>query len=107
MILCFLAVLGRTDKGNQYRVKIPRAQTLFLAMEAKHQTKSRFFGWYKGFVLNVLDQCGETAFVIRKDPSCMHMPGSRQASLRVNERNVVVVEFFSSFVYRTSTTNHY
>lgn len=73
-------VLGRTDKGTQYRVKVPRAETLFLAIESKMETQSRLCGWYKGFVLNVLDQCGETAFIIRKDPSWIHVPCSRQAS---------------------------
>ncbi|XP_011140105.1 phospholipid scramblase 1 isoform X2 [Harpegnathos saltator] len=89
-------LLGGMDRGNQYRVKVPRAETLFLAMEAKHETTSRFFGWYKGFVLNVLDQCGETAFVMRKDPSWMHMPGSRQR-ITVESANLIgsVEENFS------------
>ncbi|XP_011060612.1 PREDICTED: phospholipid scramblase 4-like isoform X2 [Acromyrmex echinatior] len=71
-------LLGRLDKGIQYRVKVPRAETLFLAMESRMETESRLCGWYKGFVLNVLDQCGETAFIIRKDPSLLHVPCSRQ-----------------------------
>ncbi|XP_032678312.1 phospholipid scramblase 1-like isoform X2 [Odontomachus brunneus] len=89
-------LLGRTDRGNQYRVKVPRAETLFLAMEARHETTSRLCGWYKGFVLNVLDQCGETAFVIRKDPSWMHVPGSRQR-ITVESANLIgsVEENFS------------
>ncbi|XP_067216327.1 phospholipid scramblase 2-like isoform X2 [Linepithema humile] len=66
-------LLGRTERGTQYRVKVPRAETLFLATESKWETQSRMFGWYKGYVLNVLDPCGETAFVIRKDPSLMHV----------------------------------
>ncbi|XP_014471728.1 PREDICTED: phospholipid scramblase 1-like isoform X2 [Dinoponera quadriceps] len=89
-------LLGRVDRGHQYRVKVPRAESLFLAMEKKDETKSRLFGWYKGFVLNVLDQCGETAFVIRKDPSWMHMPGSRQR-ITVESANLIgsVEENFS------------
>ncbi|TGZ52120.1 Phospholipid scramblase [Temnothorax longispinosus] len=75
-------LLGRMDRSTQYRVKVPRAETLFLAIESKSETQSRCYGWYKGFVLNVLDQCGETAFIIRKDPSWMHVPCSRQASRR-------------------------
>lgn len=70
-------LLGRTERGNQYRVKVPRAETLFLAMESQSETESRLCGLYKGFVLNVLDQCGETAFIMRKDPS-WHVPGVRQ-----------------------------
>lgn len=73
------------DKGNQYRIKVPRAETLFLAMESKSETESRMFGWYKGFVLNVMDQCGEIAFVIKKEPSWLHLPGSRQASLKCRQ----------------------
>ncbi|KAH0950644.1 hypothetical protein HN011_000409 [Eciton burchellii] len=81
-------LLGRTDRGIQYRVKVPRAETLFLAMESKWETQSRMFGWYNGFVLNVLDQCGETAFVMRKDPSWRHMPGSRQR-ITVESANLI------------------
>ncbi|XP_011877806.1 PREDICTED: phospholipid scramblase 1-like [Vollenhovia emeryi] len=77
-VIDLTTLLGRTEKGIQYRVKVPRAETLFLAMESKMETQSRMYGWYKGFVLNVLDQCGETAFVMRKDPSWMHVPCSRQ-----------------------------
>lgn len=81
MVYAKYSVLGRSDKRNQYRVKVPRAETLFLAMESPSETESRMFGWYKGFVLNVLDQCGETAFIIRKEPSYMHLIGSLQAGL--------------------------
>ncbi|XP_011636032.1 uncharacterized protein LOC105426486, partial [Pogonomyrmex barbatus] len=82
------AVLGRTERGTQYRVKVPRAETLFLAMESKPETQSRLHGWYKGFVLNVLDQCGETAFIIRKDPSWLHVPCSRQ-KITVESANLI------------------
>ncbi|KAL6424521.1 hypothetical protein ACFW04_009931 [Cataglyphis niger] len=89
-------LLGRIERGTQYRVKVPRAETLFLAMESKTETESRMCGWYKGFVLNVLDQCGETAFVMRKDPSWMHIPGSRQ-KITVESANLIgsVEENFS------------
>ncbi|XP_029672713.1 phospholipid scramblase 1-like isoform X1 [Formica exsecta] len=89
-------LLGRMERGTQYRVKVPRAETLFLAMESKTETESRMCGWYKGFVLNVLDQCGETAFVMRKDPSWMHVPGSRQ-KITVESANLIgsVEENFS------------
>ncbi|KAG5314734.1 PLS1 scramblase, partial [Acromyrmex insinuator] len=81
-------LLGRLDKGIQYRVKVPRAETLFLAMESRMETESRLCGWYKGFVLNVLDQCGETAFIIRKDPSLLHVPCSRQR-ITVESANLI------------------
>lgn len=91
-------LLGRTERGTQYRVKVPRAETLFLAMESKmpQETQSRLYGWYKGFVLNVLDQCGETAFIIRKDPSWKHVPCSRQ-KITVESANLIgsVEENFS------------
>ncbi|XP_024893917.1 phospholipid scramblase 1-like [Temnothorax curvispinosus] len=89
-------LLGRMDRSTQYRVKVPRAETLFLAIESKSETQSRCYGWYKGFVLNVLDQCGETAFIIRKDPSWMHVPCSRQR-ITVESANLIgsVEENFS------------
>ncbi|XP_018317246.1 phospholipid scramblase 1 [Mycetomoellerius zeteki] len=81
-------LLGRLDKGIQYRVKVPRAEALFLAMESRMETESRLCGWYKGFVLNVLDQCGRTAFIIRKDPSLLHVPCSRQR-ITVESANLI------------------
>jgi len=95
-VIDWSTLLGRTERGTQYRVKVPRAETLFLAMESKSETHSRLNGWYKGFVLNVQDQCGETAFIIRKDPSWMHVPCSRQ-KITVESANLIgsVEENFS------------
>lgn len=62
-------LLGRSDKGFQYRVKVPKAETLFLAMESKGENKQSFLGcsrFIRGDLsLNVIDQCGETAFAMR------------------------------------------
>lgn len=62
-------LLGRSDKGFQYRVKVPKAETLFLAMESKGENKQSVLGcsrFIRGDMsLNVIDQCGETAFTMR------------------------------------------
>ncbi|XP_026674536.1 uncharacterized protein LOC108631192 isoform X2 [Ceratina calcarata] len=57
-----------SEKKFQYRVKIPRAETLFLAMHARSDKPadwscSRLLR--DDITLNILDQCGETAFVMR------------------------------------------
>ncbi|XP_050581714.1 phospholipid scramblase 2-like isoform X2 [Bombus affinis] len=64
-------LLGRLKKKFQYRVKVPKAETLFLAMETESKNESS--GWScsrltrDDFQLNIVDQCGETAFTIQKD----------------------------------------
>ncbi|XP_061938303.1 uncharacterized protein LOC107995806 [Apis cerana] len=66
-------LLGKSEKRFQYRVKVPKAETLFLAMEEK--TESRSSEWncsnliHDHFVLNVVDQSGESAFVMNMDTS--------------------------------------
>lgn len=63
-----LIVLGRLKKKFQYRVKVPKAETLFLAMETESKNESS--GWScsrltrDDFQLNIVDQCGETAFTM-------------------------------------------
>lgn len=67
--LCFALVLGKSEKGLQYRVKVPKAETLFLAVEARSENRTNGLSWSKWIrgdcTLNVLDQCGELAFVMR------------------------------------------
>ncbi|KZC14797.1 Phospholipid scramblase 2, partial [Dufourea novaeangliae] len=62
-------LLGRTERGFQYRVKVPKAESLFLAIETKHENRSTIFNWSKlirgDFSLNILDQCGEPAFIMK------------------------------------------
>ncbi|XP_043264428.1 phospholipid scramblase 2-like [Colletes gigas] len=62
-------LLARSERGVQYRVKVPRAETLFLAMEMKHENRVDGFNWSKlirgDFTLNVIDQCGEPAFIMK------------------------------------------
>ncbi|XP_060815976.1 phospholipid scramblase 4-like isoform X1 [Bombus pascuorum] len=61
-------LLGRLKKRFQYRVKVPKAETLFLAMETESKNESS--GWScsrltrDDFQLNIVDQCGETAFTM-------------------------------------------
>ncbi|XP_043594385.1 phospholipid scramblase 2-like isoform X2 [Bombus pyrosoma] len=61
-------LLGRLKKRFQYRVKVPKAETLFLAMETESRNESS--GWSctrltrDDFQLNIVDQCGETAFTM-------------------------------------------
>lgn len=72
-----LPVLGKSEKRFQYRVKVPKAETLFLAMEEK--TESRSSEWncsnliHDHFVLNVVDQSGESAFVMNMDTSLTYI----------------------------------
>nr|XP_034193373.1 phospholipid scramblase 2-like isoform X1 [Osmia lignaria] len=62
-------LLGRSEKGLQYRVKVPKAETLFLAMEARSENRTNGLSWSKWIrrdcTFNILDQCGEVAFVMR------------------------------------------
>lgn len=72
-----LSVLGKSEKRFQYRVKVPKAETLFLAMEEK--SENRLSEWNCSnlirdhFVLNVVDRSGETAFVMNMDTSLMYI----------------------------------
>ncbi|XP_053983383.1 phospholipid scramblase 4 isoform X1 [Hylaeus volcanicus] len=62
-------LLARSGKGLQYRVKVPKAETLFLAMEAKPENRSDGFSCSKllrdDLTMNILDQCGEPAFIMK------------------------------------------
>ncbi|XP_003699365.2 phospholipid scramblase 2 isoform X2 [Megachile rotundata] len=58
-------LLGRADKGLQYRIKVPQAETLFLAMTTKPETQSSYPKWIHDHCkFNVLDRCGELSFVM-------------------------------------------
>lgn len=67
--LYFVLVLGKSGKRFQYRIKVPKAETLFLAIGMK--LKDRSNGWncskliHDDFELNLVDQCGETAFIMK------------------------------------------
>ncbi|XP_076169127.1 phospholipid scramblase 1 [Ptiloglossa arizonensis] len=62
-------LLARSRRGFQYRVKVPKAETLFLAIEVNPENRTEGFSCSKfihgDFTLNILDQCGEQAFVMK------------------------------------------
>ena len=62
-------LLGRVERGLQYRVKVPNAETLFLAMESRPASESVRFSCSKfirdDHTLNVMDQWGEPAFIMK------------------------------------------
>ncbi|XP_076244359.1 phospholipid scramblase family member 5 isoform X2 [Calliopsis andreniformis] len=62
-------LLGRSGKSSQYRVKVPKAETLFLAVEEKPENRSNGFNFFSlirsDYTLNIFDQCGEPAFVMK------------------------------------------
>ncbi|XP_012339501.1 uncharacterized protein LOC100865698 [Apis florea] len=66
-------LLGKSEKRFQYRVKVPKAETLFLAMEEKTESQSGEWNCCNlirdDLMLNVVDQSGQTAFVINMDSS--------------------------------------
>ena len=61
-------VLGKLKKKFHYRVKIPRAETIFLALNVGGTEEES--GWHcsrlfqDNFTLNVMDPCGEKAFTM-------------------------------------------
>lgn len=64
----YLTVLGRIKKRFHYRVKIPRAETLFLAMDIGQTEEAS--GWdcsklfRNDFTLNIMNQYGEKTFTM-------------------------------------------
>ena len=62
-------LLGRVERGLQYRVKVPNAETLFLAMESRPASESVGFSCSRfirdDHTLNVMDQWGEPAFIMK------------------------------------------
>ncbi|KAJ8687205.1 hypothetical protein QAD02_022999 [Eretmocerus hayati] len=63
------SLLGVSRKGAQYRVKVPRAETIFLAIEDSQTCQRNFLKSSRQLTLNVMDPSGETAFVIKKSLS--------------------------------------
>lgn len=56
-------------------MKIPKAETLFLAIESSNENQRRFLKSSRPFTLNILDPSGETAFTITKDVGWGCLPG--------------------------------
>jgi hypothetical protein len=71
----YFIVLGRSENRSQYRVKVPRAETIFLAIEESKGYQRRLLRSSRELVLNVMDLSGETAFIITKTLSCGYLPG--------------------------------
>ncbi|XP_043480545.1 phospholipid scramblase 2 isoform X2 [Leptopilina heterotoma] len=74
-IIDLSTLLGTHKKGNQYKVKVPKAETLFLAIESSNEHQRRLLKSSRSFTLNILDPSGETAFTIVKDLSWGCLPG--------------------------------
>ncbi|XP_031849216.1 phospholipid scramblase 2 isoform X3 [Nomia melanderi] len=62
-------LLGRSDRRFQYRIRIPKAETLFLATESRSESQSNPFSCstliHEDFTLNVLDRRGMSGFVMK------------------------------------------
>ncbi|XP_076647919.1 phospholipid scramblase 4 isoform X2 [Halictus rubicundus] len=64
-------LLGRSERGSQYRVKVPKGETLFLAVQANSEIGSGAFDCLNltrgrgNITFNILNQCGVPAFVTR------------------------------------------
>ncbi|XP_015522465.1 phospholipid scramblase 2 isoform X1 [Neodiprion pinetum] len=68
-------LLGETKSGNQYRVKVPRAETIFLATETSTECQRDILGSSRGFSLTLTDPTGQDAFKFTKSPGWGCVPG--------------------------------
>lgn len=74
-------LLGRADRGTQYRVKVPRGETLFLAVENNSENGANQSGCLnlirgrRNVEFSVLDKCGMLAFVTRINTGWTHTLG--------------------------------
>lgn len=68
-------LLGLSKKEKQYRIKVPKAETIFLAMESRTQNEERSTRRFSGFSLIFLDPAGETSFIVKKNPIWKYIPG--------------------------------
>ncbi|XP_015606965.1 phospholipid scramblase 1 [Cephus cinctus] len=67
-------LLSKSNPGNQYRVRVPRAETIFLASEVSGEWQRDILGSSRGFTLNLLDPTGELAFTFKKNVSWGCLP---------------------------------
>ncbi|XP_078046481.1 phospholipid scramblase 2 isoform X2 [Augochlora pura] len=88
-------LLGRTERRLQFRVKVPRGETLFLAMEANAEMGlstpllcSEFILRRGNFDLNVLDQCGQPAYKMKIN-SRWTCPPSKLRKITVGNTNLL------------------
>lgn len=56
-------------------MKVPKGETIFLATESRADNEESYICRVADFTLIFLDQAGETAFVIKKNPVWKYMPG--------------------------------
>lgn len=68
-------LLQLSGKDKQYRIKVPKAETIFLAMESRTESQQRYTRQFPGFTLILLDPAGETSFIIKKNPVWKYIPG--------------------------------
>ncbi|XP_076290984.1 phospholipid scramblase family member 5 isoform X2 [Lasioglossum baleicum] len=74
-------LLGRPERGTQYRVKVPRGETMFLAVQANSEIGSNRFSCLNlirgrgNIEFSVLDKCGMLAFVTRINTGWTHALG--------------------------------
>ncbi|XP_058796182.1 phospholipid scramblase 1-like [Phymastichus coffea] len=69
------SLLGRSKNGAQYRVRVPRAETVFLAVEESAECERQLLRSSRRLTLNIMDPSGETAYVINKGLSWGCLPG--------------------------------
>lgn len=74
-IINFNGLFGLSGNKKQYRVKVPKGETIFLATESRADNEESYICRVADFTLIFLDQAGETAFVIKKNPVWKYMPG--------------------------------
>lgn len=68
-------LLGNTTSGKQYKVKVPRAETIFLATETSTICQQNILGSTRGFTLSLMDPTGQIAFTFIKEVSWGCLPG--------------------------------
>ncbi|XP_023290205.1 phospholipid scramblase 2 isoform X2 [Orussus abietinus] len=68
-------LLGQSDSGNQYKIKVPRAETLFLVTETSTKCQRDVLGSSRGFTLKAVDPTGQVAFTFRKPITWGCVPG--------------------------------
>ena len=86
--------MGDCSSGNhyKYRVKVPRAETLFLATEL---ADPRIVGSSRGFTVHLQDASGQTAFSLKKGRTWGCIPGLLHVRLITADSRVRVICIYS------------
>lgn len=89
-------LLGRSEKGSQFRVKVPQAETLFLAVEDTTEKQQNGFIRSKfsrgDYTLNIFDQCGETVFTMRINSTWIFCPNQMRIITVTSSKYIGTVE---------------